>query len=106
MSWLDAQIKKGAACRYCGANTDLSIDHIIPRSKKGANVPSNFQVLCSFCNSTKTNHTEKEFAEILRDIKHRGIWYSWEHKYAAYLEWLEFGRNERGLPPLDFSINI
>jgi 5-methylcytosine-specific restriction endonuclease McrA len=40
-------------CSYCGATSDLTADHIVPRSRGGLNVLSNYRVLCRRCNSSK-----------------------------------------------------
>lgn len=40
-------------CLCCGATEDLTIDHIIPLSRGGANSFENCQVLCRSCNSRK-----------------------------------------------------
>lgn len=49
-------------CQMCGGKhqrnrTDLHIDHVHPVSKGGTCRLSNLQVLCSWCNLTKSNHT-------------------------------------------------
>lgn len=43
----------GGQCNYCGATEDLTLDHIRPASKGGKNEPSNYQILCRTCNSSK-----------------------------------------------------
>lgn len=46
--------RDGYICRHCGATQPpLQIDHIIPLAWGGANDPSNLQVLCKPCNTTK-----------------------------------------------------
>lgn len=40
-------------CLCCGSSENLSIDHIIPVIKNGANDLSNLQTLCKSCNSKK-----------------------------------------------------
>lgn len=43
------------ACLRCGTKNNLSIDHIVPLSKGGNNLPGNLQTLCRYCNSKKYN---------------------------------------------------
>lgn len=43
-------------CQYCGKNypaTQLSVDHVIPRSKKGSSSWENMVACCGKCNSKK-----------------------------------------------------
>ncbi len=40
-------------CVRCGATTDLSIDHILPRVYGGGNALSNLQMLCLPCHQQK-----------------------------------------------------
>lgn len=41
------------ACCYCGAGSDLTLDHLIPRLKGGADSADNLIVACRSCNSSK-----------------------------------------------------
>ncbi|OIO26300.1 hypothetical protein AUJ14_02180 [Candidatus Micrarchaeota archaeon CG1_02_55_22] len=47
------------SCRKCGQNpstnhnVELEVDHIVPVSRGGANVPENLQTLCKSCNQGK-----------------------------------------------------
>ena len=45
---------------------NMTIDHIIPRSRGGTDDPDNLQLLCGACNSTKGNRTQEELIETLR----------------------------------------
>lgn len=47
-------------CQYCGKKSDLTIDHVIPRSKGGKDVWDNVVVACLRCNVSKGNRTVKE----------------------------------------------
>ena len=46
-------IKRDGCCQMCGTEERLSVDHIVPRTLGGDDNPSNLQVLCSSCNSSK-----------------------------------------------------
>jgi len=41
------------ACYYCGSTTKLSVDHLIPRIKGGADESDNLIWACRSCNSSK-----------------------------------------------------
>jgi len=50
-------------CQYCGEKkgaTDLTLDHIMPRSRGGDNSPINVVTACIKCNSRKSNRTPEE----------------------------------------------
>jgi HNH endonuclease len=44
---------RGDSCAICGVLTDLTIDHILPRSLGGPDTPTNRRHLCRRCNSVK-----------------------------------------------------
>jgi 5-methylcytosine-specific restriction endonuclease McrA len=41
------------SCVYCGSKKDLTIDHVIPKSKGGQNTWNNLVTCCSPCNLKK-----------------------------------------------------
>ena len=47
--------RAGRRCVSCGSSDNLTLDHIIPRSKGGTNDDDNLQTLCRRCNCTKHN---------------------------------------------------
>jgi len=50
-------------CQYCGekkAASDLTLDHILPRSRGGDNSPVNIVTACVSCNNRKGNRTPAE----------------------------------------------
>jgi ATP adenylyltransferase len=54
----------GRRCAICGATHKdrlLDVDHIIPRSKGGPSTFENLQVLCSKCNRSKGNRSQRDF---------------------------------------------
>lgn len=53
-------------CVYCGATTDLTVDHATPMSRGGANHWSNLTTACGTCNRVKGDRTVAEFLEVRR----------------------------------------
>ncbi|VEP16202.1 HNH endonuclease [Hyella patelloides LEGE 07179] len=47
-------------CQYCGNRKQLTIDHIIPRSRGGKHIWNNVVIACADCNSRKGNKTPEE----------------------------------------------
>ena len=47
-------------CQYCGKRSDLTIDHVIPKSRGGKDTWENLTTACDKCNVKKGNHTPKE----------------------------------------------
>ena len=46
---------------------NMTIDHILPRSRGGSDAPDNLQLLCGACNSTKSNRTQEDLIASLRE---------------------------------------
>ena len=46
---------------------NMTIDHILPRSRGGSDAPDNLQLLCAACNSTKSNRTQQDLIAALRE---------------------------------------
>ncbi len=53
-------------CQYCGHRKDLTIDHVIPRSKGGQHTWDNVVIACGSCNSRKGDRTPTEAGLKLR----------------------------------------
>ena len=53
-------------CVYCGSKKELTIDHVIPRSKGGKNTWDNLVTCCQKCNLKKGNKTPDEARMPLR----------------------------------------
>ncbi len=58
--------RDGNSCQYCGTNKNLTLDHVIPRSRGGRHTWENVVAACSECNSRKSNRTPSEAGMPLR----------------------------------------
>jgi 5-methylcytosine-specific restriction endonuclease McrA len=52
--------RDGFRCVYCNANDNLTIDHVLPKSRGGKNTWENLVTCCSKCNTKKDNKTPSE----------------------------------------------
>lgn len=43
-------LRDGPGCWYCGGDTILTIEHLVPRAYGGPNHPSNYVLACAPCN--------------------------------------------------------
>ena len=47
-------------CQYCGSDKDLTIDHVIPKSRGGDDSWENLVSACTHCNHKKGDQTPRE----------------------------------------------
>ncbi|HEX2016882.1 MAG TPA: HNH endonuclease [Solirubrobacteraceae bacterium] len=52
--------RDGWACQYCGAASNLTVDHVIPRSKGGASSWENIVASCAPCNRRKGDRLPRQ----------------------------------------------
>ncbi len=60
--------RDGFECQYCGTSRDLTIDHIIPRSKGGGDGWKNLVTACRHCNAKKGDRSPEEAGMKLKKI--------------------------------------
>lgn len=53
-------------CAYCGTKRNLTIDHILPKSRGGQNTWTNLITCCSSCNLRKGSRTPEELGIEMR----------------------------------------
>jgi 5-methylcytosine-specific restriction endonuclease McrA len=64
--------RDGHMCQYCGsANDDLTLDHVIPRSRGGQDTWENLTIACVRCNIRKGNRTPREAGMTLLRPPHK-----------------------------------
>lgn len=52
--------RDGGECVYCGSTKQLTLDHVIPKSKGGGNEWTNLVTCCNKCNLHKADRTPQE----------------------------------------------
>lgn len=73
MNWIRPEkrlaiyLRDGLACCYCGDTVEqgakLTLDHLKPHCKGGANTPSNLVTCCHRCNSSRGKRSYTKFAD-------------------------------------------
>ncbi|HEY3191031.1 MAG TPA: HNH endonuclease [Solirubrobacteraceae bacterium] len=58
--------RDGWTCQYCGARSNLTVDHVIPRSKGGASSWENIVASCAPCNRRKGDNLPRQAGMHLR----------------------------------------
>ncbi|MDX2195072.1 MAG: HNH endonuclease [Cytophagales bacterium] len=58
--------RDGHKCMYCGSTHNLTIDHVMPRSRGGASSWDNLATACRNCNARKGDFTPEEAKMPLR----------------------------------------
>ena len=59
--WMECLKYFHNSCAYCGAKKDLTQDHFVPLTSGGGLVPDNVVPACRRCNSSKNNHTFRQW---------------------------------------------
>jgi len=60
-------------CQYCGSRADLTLDHVMPRSRNGVDSWENLVTACNKCNVKKGNQTPEEANMHLKTKPYRPI---------------------------------
>jgi 5-methylcytosine-specific restriction endonuclease McrA len=58
--------RDGWTCQYCGSRSNLTVDHVIPRSKGGGSSWENIVAACAPCNRRKGDHLPNAIGMIPR----------------------------------------
>lgn len=79
-------------CVYCGVKKNLTIDHILPKSRGGKNTWANMVTCCSNCNRQKGDRTPEETnLKMLYKVTEPTIFSSIIHENLENI-WVEFQR--------------
>lgn len=88
--------RDGGMCQYCGKKfpySELTIDHVIPRSLGGKSTWENVVCCCVECNRKKGGKTPEESGMKLRSKPRRPLWNPFSNVYIKsirYKEWEPF----------------
>ena len=82
-------IRDSYTCQYCGRqSSDLTIDHIIPRSRGGPHSWENLVSACKTCNHRKGGKSLTDARMALRTVPHEpspGVYYTIERRLDSHL---------------------
>jgi hypothetical protein len=62
--------RDGAACVWCGRElwrSDLTAEHLLPRSRRGHGTPDNLAVACRRCNRARGTQSVSAYVKALQD---------------------------------------
>lgn len=74
-------------CAYCGGTKHLTVDHIIPKSRGGANSWENLITSCFSCNNRKDNRTPQEAGMKLQFKPYKPNYFSFMTKNIMKEDW-------------------
>lgn len=67
-------LRDGGACGYCGSKDELTLDHVLPRSRGGPSTWENLVTCCRPCNTRKGRKTPSEAGMHLGKEPKRPSW--------------------------------
>jgi 5-methylcytosine-specific restriction endonuclease McrA len=85
--------RDGHKCVYCGTKNNLTLDHVLPRSRGGDNTWKNLVTCCGSCNLRKDNLTPEE-ANMSMSVK------PYAPTYIEFIERMNGNINEEWKPYL------
>ncbi len=92
--------RDGHQCQYCGTSTDLTLDHVLPKSRSGKSSWDNLTTACKRCNSRKGDFTPEEAGMTLRQRPYKPSFIMFIRDFSGVNDesWLPFlNRKEKRL---------
>lgn len=71
LSRINIYKRDGHACVYCGKKDNLTLDHVLPRSRGGRDSWDNLVTACQKCNTEKGDNTPEEAGMTMRHLPFR-----------------------------------
>ncbi len=84
-------------CQYCGSKDDLTLDHVLPRSKGGRTTWENVVTACAPCNLRKSDRLPREikmfplqapYQPTVHDLHNNGRAFPPNHLHQSWLDYL------------------
>ena len=84
--------RDGHVCQYCGSKLDLSIDHVLPRSRGGGSNWKNLITACKPCNARKGDNTPEEASMPLNQLPFKPSYLMFLRDFSGfkYEEWTPY----------------
>lgn len=83
--------RDGMKCLYCESVKNLTLDHVLPRSRGGQNTWENLATCCAKCNNKKDNKTPEEAGMKLRCVPFKpGYGYFIRNMSNVYDQWTTY----------------
>ena len=79
-------------CLYCGSKKDLTLDHVVPKSRGGQSSWTNLATACKKCNSLKGDKTPEEANMPLSKQPFKPSYVMFVRNYSGFTsdEWLKY----------------
>jgi len=78
--------RDGFRCQYCGQRDNLTVDHVLPKSRGGRHVWQNLVAACITCNNKKGNRTPDEARMSLKREPFRPSYVMFIRDYVGTIE--------------------
>ena len=84
--------RDGHHCQYCGTVDDLTLDHVMPKSRGGKTSWDNLATACKRCNSRKGDYTPDEANMKLRQKPFKPTFLVFLREFSGSIEesWMPF----------------
>lgn len=78
--------RDGFVCQYCGTSKDLTIDHVVPKSKRGRSTWKNMVTACRSCNARKGDYFLEESGLLLRKKPYKPSFILFLKKHSGIID--------------------
>ena len=73
-------------CQYCGTKNELTLDHVLPRSRKGRSSWTNLVTACKSCNTRKGDSLPEEVGLMLKTKPYKPSFILFLRDFSGYIQ--------------------